>query len=51
MKTPGFPTQAQIQQLNAELTLPPPEKRSLDNRSLVITLPPNTLVLLEIPKR
>jgi xylan 1,4-beta-xylosidase len=50
MGKPRYPTQAQIQQLNAESKLPAPEKRSLTNGKLVIELPPNALVLLEIPK-
>jgi xylan 1,4-beta-xylosidase len=50
MGKPRYPTQAQIQQLNAGSRLSTPEKRSLSNGSLVITLTPNALVLLEIPK-
>lgn len=46
---PSYPTQAQIQQLNAESKLLVPEKRSLTNGKLVIDLPPNALVLVEIP--
>ena len=46
---PRYPTQAQIQQLNVESKLLVPEKRSLSNGKLVIDLPPNALVLVEIP--
>jgi xylan 1,4-beta-xylosidase len=49
MGKPRYPTQAQIQQLNAESKLPAPEKRSLTNGKLVINLTPNALVLVEIP--
>jgi xylan 1,4-beta-xylosidase len=49
MGKPGYPTQAQIQQLNAESKLLVPEKRSLTNGKLVIDLPPNALLLVEIP--
>ena len=51
MGKPRYPTQPQIQELNTESRLPAPEKRSLSNGGLVITLTPNALVLLEIPKQ
>jgi xylan 1,4-beta-xylosidase len=40
MGKPRYPTQAQIQQLNAESKLLAPEKRSLTSGKLVIDLPP-----------
>jgi xylan 1,4-beta-xylosidase len=49
MGKPRYPTQAQIQQLNAESKLLAPEKPFLTNGKLVIDLPPNALVLVEIP--
>jgi xylan 1,4-beta-xylosidase len=50
MGEPQYPTQAQILQLNAASQLSPPEKRSLEEDPIVLELPPNALVILEIPK-
>ncbi len=49
MGSPHFPTQAQINALNAASALPPPEHRKLTNGSLELTLPVNGLALMEIP--
>jgi xylan 1,4-beta-xylosidase len=46
--SPRYPTQAQIEGLNRASALPPPERRSLTNRKLTLTLPVNGLALIEI---
>ncbi len=51
MGSPRYPTQAQVQALNAASALPAPEHRNLANGALELTLPVNGLVVLEIGGR
>ncbi len=51
MGSPRYPTQAQIQALNAASALPAPEHRKLTNGSLELTLPVNGLAVMEIGGR
>jgi len=51
MGSPHFPTQAQIQALNAASALTAPERRKLTNGALELTLPVNGLAVLEIAER
>jgi len=48
MGSPQYPTSAQIQQLRAAAQLGAPEKVTLKNGTLQITLPPKGLALLEL---
>jgi xylan 1,4-beta-xylosidase len=48
--SPRYPTQAQIEQLNRESALVPPEAATLTNGALELDVPVNGLVLLEIPR-
>ena len=48
MGSPRYPTQAQIEQLNRESTLAPPEITTLKNGGLEIDVPVNGLAVLEI---
>jgi xylan 1,4-beta-xylosidase len=50
MGSPRYPTQAQIDQLNRESALAPPEATTLTNGALESDVPVNGLVLLEIPR-
>jgi xylan 1,4-beta-xylosidase len=50
MGSPKYPTQAQIEELNRESTLAPPEVTTLRNSALELDLPVNGLALLEIPQ-
>jgi xylan 1,4-beta-xylosidase len=50
MGSPRYPTQAQIEQLNRESTLAPPEITTLKNGGLEIDVPVNGLAVLEIPR-
>lgn len=50
MGSPRYPTQAQIEQLNRESALAPPEAATLKNGVLELDLPVNGLALLEIPR-
>jgi xylan 1,4-beta-xylosidase len=50
MGSPRYPTQAQIEQLNRESALAPPEATTLKNGALELDVPVNGLVLLEIPR-
>jgi xylan 1,4-beta-xylosidase len=47
--SPRYPTQAQVDQLNRESALPPPELVSLRDGHLSLTLAPNDFALLELP--
>lgn len=51
MGSPRYPTQVQIQALNAASALPAPETRRLSNGTLELTLPVNGLAVLEIGGR
>jgi xylan 1,4-beta-xylosidase len=51
MGSPRYPTQTQIQALNAGSALPAPETRRLSNGTLELTLPVNGLAVLEIGGR
>ena len=51
MGSPRYPTQAQVEALNAASALPAPEHRNLANGALELTLPVNGLVVLEIGGR
>jgi xylan 1,4-beta-xylosidase len=50
MGSPQYPTRAQIEQLNRESALAPPEAATLTNGALEVDVPVNGLVLLEIPR-
>lgn len=50
MGMPRYPTPAQIKKLDLASELPAPEKRHLQNGRLSVDVPPNGLVILEIPK-
>jgi len=49
MGAPVSPTIAQIEQLRAAALLPPPEKRALQQGVIIVQVPSQGLVLLEIP--
>ncbi len=51
MGKPTYPTPAQVEQLNHETALPPPEKTHLINGQLSLTLEPNALVLVKLSPR
>jgi xylan 1,4-beta-xylosidase len=51
MGSPVGPTPAQVEQLNRETALPPPEQATLDGGKLQLTLTPNALVLVKISKQ
>jgi xylan 1,4-beta-xylosidase len=48
--SPQYPTEAQIDQLNRESALVPPEAATLTNGTLELDVSVNGLVLLEIPR-
>jgi xylan 1,4-beta-xylosidase len=48
MGSPRYPTQAQIQQLRGSAELPAPETRKLTNDGLTLTIPAQSLVLIEL---
>ncbi len=48
MGAPLDPTSAQVDQLNRETALPPPEETHLSQDKLALTLTPNTLALVKI---
>jgi xylan 1,4-beta-xylosidase len=48
MGSPRYPTSKQIQELSHAAELPPPEKRSLKNGKLTLTLPPQGLAVIEL---
>ena len=50
MGSPQYPTQAQVEQINREGELPPPEAVQLRNGAIAIDIPPNGLAVLELPK-
>ena len=50
MGSPKYPTPAQVEQLNRESALAPPEVTTLKGGSLELDLPINGLMLLEIPQ-
>lgn len=50
MGSPVFPTPSQVQQLNRETALAPPEHLALRDGILTLDLSPNTLVLLNVEK-
>jgi xylan 1,4-beta-xylosidase len=50
MGSPRYPTRAQIEQLNRESALAPPEITTLTNGALEIDVPVNGLAVLEIPR-
>ena len=51
MGSPQYPTQAQIEHLNRESALAPPELTTLHNGSMELDLSVNALVLLEVKER
>ena len=51
MGKPTYPTSAQVEQLNRETALPPPEETHLTNGQLSLTLEPNALVLVKLSPR
>ncbi len=50
MGSPEYPTPAQVEQLNRESALPPPEERTLKDGMLNLTLTPNALVLINVQR-
>lgn len=48
MGSPLDPTPAQVEQLNRETALPPPEQTHLTDGALTLTLTPNALVLVRV---
>jgi hypothetical protein len=50
MGSPRYPTQAQIEQLNRESTLAPPEVATLKNGVLELDMPVNGLAVVEVPR-
>lgn len=48
MGSPRYPTEAQVQKLNAMTTLEPPKIRALKSKDVDLELGPNALVLLEV---
>jgi xylan 1,4-beta-xylosidase len=48
MGSPRYPTQAQIQQLRGSAELPAPETREVTNGELTLTLPAQSLALIEL---
>ena len=48
MGSPLDPTPAQVEQLNRETALPPPERATLQGGKLELTLTPNALVLVKV---
>jgi xylan 1,4-beta-xylosidase len=48
MGSPVYPTPAQVEQLNRETALAPPEQSHLDGGKLHLTLTPNALVLVKV---
>lgn len=49
MGSPRYPTQAQVERMNAESALPKPVVQRLDGNRLDLNLPVNALVLVEVP--
>ena len=47
MGSPLDPTPAQVEQLNRETALPPPEEMNLQDGKLELNLTPNALVLVK----
>jgi xylan 1,4-beta-xylosidase len=50
MGKPRYPTPAQVAELNAKTALGAPEEVSLKNGELTLTLEPNALVLVRVPR-
>jgi len=50
MGSPGYPTQAQVEQINREGELPPPQATALKNGKIELEIPANGLALVELPK-
>ena len=48
MGSPVYPTPAQVEQLNLQTRLPPPDRTHLDGGHLDLELQPNALVLIEV---
>ena len=48
--SPRYPTPAQVEQINREGELPPPEAVQLKGSTIELEIPPNGLALLELPK-
>ena len=48
MGSPRYPTSKQIQELRHAAALPAPEKRTLKNGTLTLTLPPQGLAIIEV---
>jgi xylan 1,4-beta-xylosidase len=46
--SPPYPTPAQVEQLNRETALQPPQRAQLKNGKLELTLTPNALVLVKV---
>jgi xylan 1,4-beta-xylosidase len=51
MGKPLDPTQAQVERLNRETTLPAPEDTRLQGGKLELSLTPNTLALVKVSER
>jgi xylan 1,4-beta-xylosidase len=50
MGSPQYPTATQIEQMNLDSALPPPERLRLEAGALHLTLPPNGLFLVTVQK-
>ncbi|MBT9330176.1 GH39 family glycosyl hydrolase [Paracidobacterium acidisoli] len=48
--SPQYPTVKQVDSLNQESALPPPQERRIENEQLELKLEPNALLLVEIKK-
>jgi len=48
--SPQYPTMAQVDQINREGELPPPEAIALKSGEIEITIPPNGIAVLEVQK-
>jgi xylan 1,4-beta-xylosidase len=48
MGSPRYPTQMQILELRQATELPPPETRQIEHGDLTLTLPGQSLVLIEL---
>jgi len=48
MGSPVYPTPAQVEELNRETALQPPQQTHLDRGKLQINLGPNALVLVKV---
>jgi xylan 1,4-beta-xylosidase len=50
MGSPRYPTEAQVEQINREGELPPPEAMQLKDGKIELDIPPNGLAIFELPR-